>query len=155
MTTFIADVHAEIGAIEKRATALGYTGVVVILDSLEKLRGVSTNWVAVLESAEGVFAGGAPYLCLPVSTVYTLPPAIALRLNLQPLHFLPMLKLRDRDGNAWDPGYEAALKLIRQRLPDEVLNEVFGAQNRRIASAGSSTGRAATRGRSCGCSRPS
>jgi hypothetical protein len=130
MTTFIADVHTEIVAIDARARKLGYAGIAVVLDSLEKLRGVSTNWIAVLESAEGVFSGGAPYLELPVHTIYTLPPAIALRLNLTPLHFLPMIKLSDHDGKPWEPGYEAAWKLIRQRLPDEVLNDVFGAQDR-------------------------
>ncbi|WP_437653638.1 hypothetical protein [Sorangium sp. So ce1182] len=125
MTTFIAQVKAALVALNKRAKKLKYNGVVVIFDSLEKLRGISTNWTEVLTSAERIFTGGAPYLQLPVHVIYTLPPALVLRLS-EPVHFLPMLKLHDRSGNR-AAGFDVARELIRQRVPDEHLREFFGA----------------------------
>jgi hypothetical protein len=79
----------------------------------------------VLTSAERVFTGGAPYLQLPVHVIYTLPPALVLRLS-EPVHFLPMLKLYDRTGKRAD-GFEAARQIVRQRVPDDHLREFFGA----------------------------
>jgi hypothetical protein len=129
MTTFVTRVREEITNLDKRAKKLGYAGLVVIFDSLEKLRGISTNWPEVLESAERVFTGGAPYLELPVHAVYTLPPAVVLRLNVQ-VEFLPMLKLYDREGNRFEPGFKAAREIIRKRVPDKVLTEIFSAPSR-------------------------
>ena len=126
MTAFRKLVEEETKKLNKRATTLGYSGLIVILDSLEKLRGNSTNWVEVLASAERVFTGGAPYLKLPVHVVYTIPPALVLRLMVQ-VRFIPMLKLRDRqNGEPFRPGLEAARAIVRQRVPDAALTEIFG-----------------------------
>jgi predicted kinase len=125
MTTFVAEVEAEIEALNERAKKRGHEGIVILFDSLEKLRGISQNWKEVLTSAERVFTGGAPYLRLPVHVLYTLPPAVVLRLNVQ-VHFLPMLKLFDRESGERDAGFEAAWRIVRQRIPDEHLKEFFG-----------------------------
>jgi hypothetical protein len=126
MTTFLRQVHVEIERLCKRAQKQGYRGMAVIFDSLEKLRGISTNWSEVLASAERVFGQDAPYLRLPVHTIYTVPPALVLRLNV-PVHFMPMLKLKDRKTeDRFEPGLKAARELIRRRLPDKIVNEVFG-----------------------------
>jgi GTPase SAR1 family protein len=109
----------------ERARALGYAGLVVVVDSLEKIRGVSSNWTAVLDSAERLFAGGAPDLCLPVHAIYTFPPALILRLNAR-VHFLPMIKLAARDGRRFELGYRQARALIERRVPPTALADLLG-----------------------------
>ncbi len=124
MTTFIKEVHAALEELDGRAKKQGYEGLVVIFDSLEKLRGISNNWTEVLTSAERVFTGGAPYLKLPVHVIYTLPPALVLRLQTK-VHFLPMLKLHDKKGKR-AAGFASAREIVRQRVPDKYLSEFLG-----------------------------
>lgn len=124
MTTFIQTVGAELGALNERAKKRGHAGVFIVFDSLEKLRGMSSNWTEVLASAERVFGGGAPYLRLPAHVLFTLPPALVLRMSEQ-VHFLPMLKLFDRQGKR-AAGFDMAREIVRQRVPDEHLREFFG-----------------------------
>jgi hypothetical protein len=125
MTRFVAEVRGALEVLNERVKRRKYNGLVVIFDSLEKLRGISTNWTEVLTSAERIFTGGAPYLQLPVHVIYTLPPALVLRLS-EPVHFLPMLKLADRAGKR-AAGFDAAREIVRQRVPDEHMREFFGA----------------------------
>lgn len=116
----------------ERAKALGYNGLVVVVDSLEKIRGVSSNWTTVLDSAERLFAGGAPDLCLPVHSIYTLPPALILRLNAR-VHFLPMIKLADQKGVRFELGHRQARSLIERRVPATELAALLGdAWERRV-----------------------
>lgn len=138
MTTFLGEVREEIGTLHDRARGRGRRGVVVILDSLEKLSGISTNFEDVLASAERLFASGAlnlrllredPGGPLPrlVHAIYTVPPALALRRAITGLRFMPMIKLRERDRlDEFEPGYMAARELIRKRVPDTVLAGIFG-----------------------------
>lgn len=131
------DSHSELF---ERAKKLGFNGVVVIVDSLEKLRGIQSNFDEVLGSAEKLFAQGAPYLGLSnrdrgsdaalVHVLYTVPPALAMRRAIHDLRFLPMIKLRSKDGHEHELGYRAALELIEKRVPREALDEVFGPEHR-------------------------
>lgn len=125
LTTFLKEARDEMRLLEDRAIGLGYSGLVVIFDSLEKLRGISTNWVQVLESAEQLFAMGAPYLRLPVHVLYTIPPALVTR-RFEQVQFIPMIKLRNQDGSDFQPGFEAACQLVRKRVPQEVLAQLLG-----------------------------
>jgi len=109
----------------ERAKRLGCAGLFVVVDSLEKIRGVSSDWTEVLDSAERLFAGGAPDLCLPVHAIYTLPPALILRLNAR-VHFLPMIKLAGRDGQRFELGYGQARALVERRVPSVSLVELLG-----------------------------
>ncbi len=127
LSTFLKEARDELVLFEARAKMLGYNGLVVIFDSLEKLRGISTNWHEVLGSAEKLFAGGAPYLRLPVHVLYTIPSALVTR-QVADVQFLPMIKLHDQDGNTFPPGYAAAREIIRKRIPDDVLQAIFGDQ---------------------------
>lgn len=121
---FLERVSAELVELEDRAQQRGYRGLLVIVDSLEKLRGTTTNWHAVLASAEQLFAGGAPYLTLPVHVVYTVPPALITRVS--GIEFMPMLRLRERSGEDNESGMLAAREMVRQRISDELLAEVLG-----------------------------
>lgn len=123
LSRFLQEARAEILHLQARAGA--DRQVVLIFDSLEKLRGTSGNWDTVLASAERLFSGGAPYLRLPVHVLYTVPPALVNRC-VERISFLPMIKLADRGGKRHGPGYDAARHMVRRRLPDDLLLELFG-----------------------------
>jgi len=126
LTAFLEEARQELQVMQGRAVALGKTGLVVIFDSLEKLRGISINWEEVLISAERIFAGGAPYLRLPVHVLYTIPPALISRKRFEQVLFIPMIKLHTLDRKRFEPGFEAARELITHRVPEEALIGLFG-----------------------------
>lgn len=125
LSSFLAEVHRELAALDARAKECGRAGLVVIYDSLEKLRGTSTTWHDVLASAEQLFAGGAPYLKLPVHVIYTLPPALIAR-RFERVHFMPMIKLRTLRGEESPTGFAAARAIVARRIPDEHLHALLG-----------------------------
>lgn len=125
LTSFLREVREELERLNQRAREAGHAGIIVIFDSLEKLQGTSTSWERVLDSAERVFASDAPYLKLPVHVLYTIPPALALRLKVD-VHFLPMIKLQDRSGNPFAIGMDAARRIVRKRVPNKVLRQILG-----------------------------
>jgi hypothetical protein len=123
--TFVRFVHDELRELEWRAKKAGRSGVVILFDSLEKLRGTSLTWKPVLDSAERVFATGAPYLQLPVHALYTIPPALARRMA-DPVAFLPMIKVRSADGTLHPPGVEVIAELVGKRLDPAGLEALLG-----------------------------
>ncbi|MCA9551433.1 MAG: hypothetical protein KC933_15465 [Myxococcales bacterium] len=127
LSTFLQEVRYHIKALEERVKAAQprYRRVVVILDSLEKLQGTSSNWREVMESAEKLFAGGAPYLQLGVHVLYTVPPALLFRLG-GTVEFLPMIKVRDRGGAPFEPGVGAARSLVQHRIDVTDLAAILG-----------------------------
>lgn len=125
LSSFLREARQELELLQERATRLNRAGLVVIFDSLEKLRGTSSSWKEVLASAEQVFSGGAPYLHLPVHVLYTIPAALVSR-RFDQVYFLPMIKLANRDGSPFRPGMDAARELVRLRMPDAVLAELLG-----------------------------
>lgn len=135
-TTFLKKTREELVEFRAQAKDLGYSGIVVLFDSLEKLRGISTNFTEVLESAEKLFAGEAPYLRLPVHVLYTIPPALILRLR-QHVEFMPMIKLWDRTNHQqrFQPGFDAALSIIRKRIPEDKLSEFLGGDSKEAIAA--------------------
>ncbi len=125
LATFVRFVHDELRELEWRAKKTGRSGIVILFDSLEKLRGTSLTWKPVLDSAERVFGTGAPYLQLPVHALYTIPPALARRMA-DPVAFLPMIKVRNAEGVLYPPGVEVIEDLIGKRLDPEGLEQLFG-----------------------------
>ncbi len=125
-TRFLEDSRKELVSLEARAKSQGKQGLCLILDSLEKLRGLGSNWQDVLDSAVHVFGSGAPYLALPVHCLFTIPPALVYRLNVD-VEFMPMVKLRDPEGQRFEPGYAAMRELVRRRIADPELEEILGA----------------------------
>jgi hypothetical protein len=135
LTQIIEETTEELNAMIGRAKQLaaGYAGIIVIFDSLERLRGLTANWVEVLDSVERVFAGGAPYLKLPIHALYTVPTAMVARRRFEAVRFMPMIKLRNRDGSVFQPGFDAAYAIITHRVPETALRELLGDQlDRRI-----------------------
>lgn len=126
LSRFLGDVRSELARLDERAIALGCSGLIVVLDSLEQLRGTATTWPDVLASAEQVF-GAKEQLGLPIHVIYTVPPSLITRMRFEQLEFLPMIKLRTKTGERHQAGYDAALELILQRIPERDLAELFGA----------------------------
>lgn len=98
--------------------------LVFLVDSMEHIRGTSTNAKDVQASVENLFAGHADKLRLPgVHVVYTVPPYLkVLRPNLSSLYasgylqMLPALKVRDRGTEApFTPVFELLQRVIRAR----------------------------------------
>lgn len=124
LTQFLADARAELQRLDQRATKAGNGGLVIIFDSLEKLRGTTSSWYDVLDSAEIFFRTSVPILQLPVHIIFTVPTALLTRISR--IRVLPMVKLRTREGVFYEPGIEATRRLIAKRLPDEALTAIFG-----------------------------
>jgi hypothetical protein len=124
-STFLADARRELESLDRRVKEQGQQGVCVIFDSLEKLRGLERNWIDVLDSAVRVFGAGAPYLRLPVHCLYTVPPALLTKLNVE-IEFMPMVKLRDRTGRPVEEGFKALRELVRHRMGDADLEGILG-----------------------------
>jgi hypothetical protein len=122
---FRDQVRKELNLLDARARGLGWRGLAVIVDSLEKLRGTTENWEEVLRSAERTFAGGAPYLQLPVPVLYTVPPPLLLR-EPELVEFLPMIKVRERRGARSETGCRAIRRLVEARIDESGLRELLG-----------------------------
>lgn len=97
--------------------------VVLLVDSVERLRGTSSNAQEVYKSAETLFAGHADKLHLPgLHVVYTVPPYLKVLFpNLGALyspggmHLIPAVKICHEDGRRNDAGFEALERLIASR----------------------------------------
>ncbi len=122
--TFVRMVHEALGVLDEKARQAGRpAGLFIVFDSLEKLRGTTMNWSAIVASAERLFADGARHLRLPVPVVYTVPPALALR--IAGVEYFPMIKVRDRRDEGWKPGIDVVLDIVRLRFGDD-LEAVLG-----------------------------
>ena len=124
LTQFLADARAELRRLDERAAVAGHGGLLIIFDSLEKLRGTTSSWYDVLDSAEIFFRTNVPNLELPVHIVFTVPTALLTRINK--IRVLPMVKLRTRDGSLHEPGIAAARELVARRLTDADLTAILG-----------------------------
>jgi hypothetical protein len=126
ISRFTTDVHDELVLLHDHVRRHGREGIVVVVDSLQRLRGMSANAREVLASAERMFRKGTWMLRLPVHVVYTVPPALLVGRLTDPVELLPCIRVRERDGSRSPSGYETARELVRRRIPDEHLAEILG-----------------------------
>jgi len=97
--------------------------VVVLVDSIEHIRGTSTNAREVHASVENLFAGHPDKLHLPhLHAVYTVPPYLKVRYPglgslYAPggLHLLPAVKVKDHAGGAVQGGLDALERIVEHR----------------------------------------
>ena len=95
--------------------------VVLLLDSVEHIRGVFANAEAVQRSVETLFAGHAAELRIPdMHVVYTVPPYLKvrdphLRELYDGLEVLPSFKLHEQDGTPVEPAYRAFVQVVAKR----------------------------------------
>lgn len=126
-TAFLGEIREAFDDLRKRTDALGRQGLVAVVDSLEHLQGTSTNWKEVIDSAEQLF--NSSMIQLPVHTLYTVPPSVVLRLK-RDVTFIPMVKLRTRDGGTeYAPGHAAMRELVEKRIGRDRLVALFGSEH--------------------------
>lgn len=122
----VEDVNRFLAEIAESLTAAhpGTAGVVLVVDSVEHIRGTSSNVEDVQASIEELFAGHADDLRLrSLHVVYTVPPWLKVRYqNLGPLYspggvqVLPALKVRtESDGTPFPPGLDAIEAVVGAR----------------------------------------
>ena len=100
--------------------------VVLLVDSVEQLRGVGEEAEQVHQSVVELFSGQAANLCLPkLHLVYTVPPYLsALAPNLgrslggHPIARWPNVHVRTRDHQSDTAGLEVMEQIIEQRYPN-------------------------------------
>lgn len=105
------------------------TEVVLLVDSIEQIRGSYTNAEDVLKSVETLFARHSESLKLPnVHVVYTIPPCpkvlapgLGALYGARAIHVFPAIKLRDRDGSVDRKGVTAVQEIVKRRgnSPDD------------------------------------
>ncbi len=99
------------------------TDVVLLVDSMEHIRGTSANAGEVHRSVETLFAGHADKLHLPnLHVVYTVPPYLKVRYpNVDGLYapgglqILPAVKLRADSGRKNRAGFDALATIVQSR----------------------------------------
>ena len=97
--------------------------IVLLLDSIEHIRGTTVNADDVHSSVETLFVSHADRLKLPgVHVVYTVPPYLKVRFNnlgalYEPggVQMLPAFKLRDQNGTHLEDNYSAIEKVVGKR----------------------------------------
>ena len=97
--------------------------VVLLLDSIEHIRGTTVNADEVHSSVETLFVSHAARLRLPgVHVVYTVPPYLKVRFNnlgslYEPggVQMLPAFKLRDQNGTHLEDSYSAIENVVATR----------------------------------------
>jgi hypothetical protein len=108
-----------------RRLAPGKTGVVIIVDSFEKLAGDHRNGDEVRASAEMLFVRDWALLAMPCHVIYTVPPWLAFADSAPQLartHMLPMCKVYERpkgstiDRDACKLGTKAMMDLLAKRM---------------------------------------
>lgn len=122
-SVFVEQIREELIAQQNKALAQK-SGIIVIFDQLERLRGLSHNWHEVLQSAERVFGGDGQYVKLPVHVIYTFPPALATRINHY--KFLPVIKIKTRENEPNEEGIKAMRLMALQRIPESGMAELLG-----------------------------
>ena len=122
-SVFVERIREELIAQQNKALAQK-SGIIVIFDQLERLRGLSHNWHEVLQSAERVFGGDGQYVKLPVHVIYTFPPALATRINHY--KFLPVIKIKTRENEPNEEGIKAMRLMALQRIPESGMAELLG-----------------------------
>ena len=111
----VAALRAHTGAPDRK--------VVLLLDSMEHIRGNFTNAEAVQSSVETLFAGHAEKLRIPdMHVIYTVPPYLKVRspsigelYDDDGLEILPSFKLHERDGTPIEPAYRAFEQVVGKR----------------------------------------
>ncbi len=95
--------------------------IILLLDSIEHLRGTSRNAGEVHSSLENLFSGHPDKLRFrSMHVVYTVPPWLKVRAPGMEGEFdggelLPCLKVRDRDGSPFRAGIDALTEVLKKR----------------------------------------
>lgn len=128
LSAFVNEVRSELVLLNEAARRAGHAGLVVLFDGLTRLTGLSTNFREVLDSVERAFLPGEPTTTLPIHVAWTVPSALLLRPRLV-LHPLPLIALSEASGGRRAAGHAAGLEILRRRVPEATLSDLFGADS--------------------------
>lgn len=126
LSQLVADVVEFVGRCRARLAEHGRRagkgrGVVLILDSVEHIRGSTTNTDAVQTSVERLFFDHADKLRFDaLHLVYTVPPWLKVRVpginnSYDAVFLIPCIKVRDRDGAPHAPALDSLDRLVARR----------------------------------------
>ncbi|MCF6354735.1 MAG: ATP-binding protein [Candidatus Polarisedimenticolaceae bacterium] len=98
--------------------------IIILVDSVEHIRGVGKESQAVYDSIVNTFSGHADKLALPmVHLVYTVPPFLTLHANSatqtlggNPIVMWPNIHIRTRDGQSDPAGQQIMTEIISKRF---------------------------------------
>ncbi len=125
---FVRAARAAFEALASEARALGRSRVVFVVDSLERAFRDHGDWdedEALTGYEQLLFElRQSPVFSGPL--VLTAPPALSLRRGVEPVHFLPMIRLRSRAGRPDAIGYAACRALVERRVDEKSLAELLG-----------------------------
>jgi hypothetical protein len=97
------------------------TGIVILFDSIEQIRGSSINDAQVFASVESLFVGHPDKLRFQSThVVYTVPPWLKIRSpGVTRLYdggyTVPCVKIREREGTPYEPGLNVLRRIIARR----------------------------------------
>jgi hypothetical protein len=122
-STFKNDVFQELDRLNKIVKQKRSGGIVVIFDSLEKNKGLSSNFDDVLDASEKLFRN-RDNLKLPIHTIYTLPTPLSTK--IPNINFLPVIRVINKKGEKNSDAYKILKTMIEKRVPKVALEEIFG-----------------------------
>ena len=70
------------------------------MDSLEKNKGITSNYEDVIKASEVIFSN-RDNLQMPLDIIYTVPTYLSERVRL-PIDFLPAVKIKDKSNNSYE-----------------------------------------------------
>ena len=122
-STFKKDVFQEISRLNEIVKEKRSGGIVVIFDSLEKNKGLSSKFEEVLQASEHLFRNKES-LKLPIHMVYTIPTPLSTR--IRDINFLPVIRVVEKSGKKNNDAYVILKEMIEKRVPKDALEEIFG-----------------------------
>jgi hypothetical protein len=100
-------------------------GIVVIFDSLEKNKGITSNYNEVIKACENLFSN-RDNLSMSLDIIYTVPPYLSQRARLIDIDFLPAVKLKDKDDKDFQKGIDLLKALVKKRINEKELQILLG-----------------------------
>lgn len=128
ITTFKRDVNRELQRLNEivqhyEIAGKRKSGIVVVLDTLEKNRGIGKDIDLIAETSERLFRDKES-LTLPIDVIYTVPAYLSTR-HINDIFFLPVARVMTEQDEPYDDGIEVMEALIYDRIPKEHIDEIF------------------------------
>jgi hypothetical protein len=130
-SSFKRDVKKELIRINDAVKKSGKKGLLVILDSMEKNKGISSNYEEVVKASEIIFSS-RDNLDLPLDIIYTVPSYLSER--FRGIEFLPAVKVKTKENTVFTKGIDTLKELVYCRVKKEELEAIFGTEYQKVLS---------------------
>jgi len=121
--SFKREVKEELTKLNDKVKANNKKGLFVILDSMEKNKGISSNYEEVVKASEIIFSN-RDNLDLPLDIIYTVPSYLSERFT--GIKFLPAVKVKNKENEVFQLGIETLKALVYCRISKDKLESIFG-----------------------------